>query len=320
MTVPDFQVAISFLERYDRGLAEALDESLRASLEGPVFVYWRYQSLIVGKDETQAFGPIFANRKTVDVVIYREEWGAAGATLAEAQAIKQRHFSGDRRFLFVIGPGGRLRLPDWMPPGYIYFDVSRYPVAEAIEGIVELVRLRTATGGNKTGLLDRMQARATSRREMDARENYVRSLDAQTAVRDRAKSLLTGFVGRGKEVARAGGLPEPRTRVNSDMSAAIVANGCHAVALIWEDPTSDAPAGSVWFRELTGLIQLPRDDARPISPGDELVGVELRPAFEDDTFAGWRVVQNPKWKRSRNPEFFSDEDLLEFALQRVFER
>ncbi|MGH7655200.1 MAG: hypothetical protein ACREN6_11110, partial [Gemmatimonadaceae bacterium] len=75
MTHPDFQVAISFLEKYDRALAERLDEGLRATLSGPVFAYWRHQSLIAGKDETQAFGPVFANRKTVDIVIYRDDWG-----------------------------------------------------------------------------------------------------------------------------------------------------------------------------------------------------------------------------------------------------
>lgn len=320
MTLPDFQVAISFLQRHDRALAERLDQALRATLSGPLFVYWRHQSLIAGKDETQAFGPIFANRKTVDVVIYRDEWGAAGATLAEAQAIKQRHFSGDRNFLYIIGPTDNLRLPDWMPPGYIYFDVSRYPLGEAVEGIADLVSRRSTSGAQKTGLLERMQARAESRREIDAREHYTRSSDARTITRERAKALLVAFVERAKEIARAGELPVPRTRFNRDVSAAITAHGRNAVALIWEDPTQDAPAGSFWFSELTGLIQLPRDDARPVNPGDELVGAELRPEFDDETLVGWRVVQNPNWLRARYAKSFLHDELLEFALQRVFER
>ncbi len=320
MTVSQFQLAISFLDRHDRDLAERLDGLLSAALPGPIFVYWRHQALIAGKDETQAFGPIFENPTTVDVVIYRPDWGTAGATLAEAQAIKRRHFAGDRNFLFVIGPTRGLTLPNWMPPGFIYFDASQYPLQEAVEGIAALVRLRSSGQGDAPDLLQRVQARERANRDAEAQARFARSDEALRIAREQAKSLFIKLIGRASEVASAGQLRLHRMRMNRDQSAALVANGRDTVVLYWEAPQPDSPAGSIWFSELDGPVQLPHDDAKPVRPGRELVGAELQPEFTSATLVGWRVVKNPKWNRSRYADRFDNNGLIEFVLQRVFER
>ena len=133
-----YDVAFSFLYE-DLQLVSDVYELLKDRLK--IFFFVDRQDELVGKDGEEEFSEVFGHESRVVVIFYREKWGIKGFTRTEKNAIKNRAFSGEDYYNFMLFVNLEDKNPEisWIPKTNIYFNFKQYGangLASAIENMV----------------------------------------------------------------------------------------------------------------------------------------------------------------------------------------
>ncbi|NOT09435.1 MAG: hypothetical protein HOP28_14690 [Gemmatimonadales bacterium] len=323
-----FEVAISFVDQFDRGMAERLFVDLAPRLTGDVFVYWRHQDLLAGKRQEDGFGPIFRSNSRVVVVLLRPEWGGKGGTLVEAQEIQRRHLTGDKDFLYFLATTTNARLPDWAPPSLVYYDLTKYPIGEAIEGIVEMHRRRTAAPKPALSALAKMRLQRQSKKERNEEQWFLESSEGRDIARQAARSLLDEIATYVESFNRDN--PDFRLsfRMNRMRDQVLIAYDKNTAIVSWDDPISKGNTiPQIVYSECDGLRQLRYDEAVPDSPGNVHIAIALIPRIQDDGVAAWLLDESdpddryvPNWIEKGRPRVFTPQEFVEYLVERILAR
>lgn len=160
-----YDVAISFLHE---DLEHAKD--LADRLEGlDVFVYTRYDEVLLGGDGMEEFGRVFSRESRLAVILHRAGWGETDWTSFEESHIKSRALHNRMKTFFIVRLDDA-ELPLWVPEFHIYatqLKDSREAQAVAIRYRVALLGAvpREVTVTEKLLAQARRRERAQARKE-----------------------------------------------------------------------------------------------------------------------------------------------------------
>jgi hypothetical protein len=194
----EFDVAISFV-RGDLDLA--LDFAERLSPELRVFVHSRDRETLTAADGAEAARTVFRERARLTLLLHRSGWGATAWTAAEEAAIRERCNATNYRSLVLVNLEGSAP-PDWLPEGYLQFDLQAYPIEQLI-GVIKARAQELGAQLQQASLTDRAAA-LEQRRAFDS--ETARLLEGGTAAWVAAREALVGAIQEqaGETAARTG--------------------------------------------------------------------------------------------------------------------
>lgn len=133
-----YDVAFSFLNE-DLELVSQVNELIKNRLN--TFIYTERQNELVGNDGEKVFSNVFGKESRVVVIFYRKDWGNYGFTRIEKNAIKNRAFSGNDYYKFLLLVNLDNDNPDisWIPKTNIYFSLEQYGIKSLVAIIEQLV-------------------------------------------------------------------------------------------------------------------------------------------------------------------------------------
>src|ERR1700733_4446717 len=129
---PKYDVAISFLAK-DESIAGAVNDALSQGLK--VFFFPRSQEELAGTDGLESMRTPFLTDSRVNVILFREPWGATPWTRVEETAIKEACLNRGWSSLFFMALDKASKLPLWVPATLVRFNLSDYGVAQAVGAI-----------------------------------------------------------------------------------------------------------------------------------------------------------------------------------------
>jgi len=194
----EFDVAISFA-RGDLDLA--LDFAERLSPELRVFVHSRDRETLAAANGVESARTVFRERARLSLVLHRSGWGATAWTAAAEAAIRERCVGTNCRSLVMVSLDGSAP-PEWLPEGYLQFDLQSYPIEQLI-GVIKARAQELGAQLQHASLTDRAAA-LEQRRAFDA--ETARLLESGTAAWVAAREALVGAIQEqaGETAARTG--------------------------------------------------------------------------------------------------------------------
>jgi len=182
----EFDVAISFV-RGDLDLA--LDFAERLSPDLRVFVHPRDRETLAAGDGMEAARTAFREHARLSLLLYRSAWGGTSWTAAEEAAIRERCSATNYRSLVLVNLDSSAS-PDWLPEGYLQFDLQSYPIEQLI-GVIKARAQELGAQLQPASLTDRAAA-LEQRRAFDA--ETARLLEGGTAAWVAARDTLVGAI------------------------------------------------------------------------------------------------------------------------------
>jgi hypothetical protein len=182
----EFDVAISFV-RGDLDLA--LDFAERLAVELRVFVHSRDRERLSASDGLESARTVFRERARLSLLLHRSGWGGTAWTAAEEAAIRERCLATNYRSLVLVNLDGSAP-PDWLPEGYLQFDLQSYPIEQLI-GVVKARAQELGAQLQQTSLSDRAAA-LEQRRAFDAETTHL--LESGTAAWGAAREALVSAI------------------------------------------------------------------------------------------------------------------------------
>jgi len=125
-----YEVAISFCvddEQVAQGISDLISDKY------PIFLYSKYQELLVGQDGVDIFTKVFKEDSRIVLILYREKWAKTPWTKVEENAIRERIFEEGTDFTVFISMDGNK--PSWLSNRLIYQNYGRF----GIDGIGAIV-------------------------------------------------------------------------------------------------------------------------------------------------------------------------------------
>lgn len=171
-----YDVAFSF-RAADLATAERLADLIQPLSS---FVYARKQGEIVTTDGTETFGRVFGSESRLNVVLYRTGYGIQGWTEFERGVITGRCLkeSWDSFALFVTDGSA---VPGWVPPTYIYGDLSVMDL-DAIAGVIRYRAQRVGADVRRESAEDRLRRLAEAQAFSRETEQMATSREAHAEV------------------------------------------------------------------------------------------------------------------------------------------
>lgn len=166
-----YDVAISFLGE-DEEMVKELYDIISDRLD--TFYYAERQEELVGKDGEEAFGKVFRDKSRVVVIFYREKWGKTMMTRAEKSAIKQRAANEGYNFTIWIPLDGEKKMPPFIDPQYIWFNIDRF----GMKGLAAVIEKKVQESGRDVSpetVADRLKQINKSIELEEEREKFVTS-------------------------------------------------------------------------------------------------------------------------------------------------
>ena len=181
-----FDVAFSFVDRYDLSVAMALNALLEPELKS--FVYVHEQELVGGGDGMTAYADIFRNRTRLSVILLREEWKTKPWCGIEEAAIKERALHTRHRSYMIVAMEQGIASPDWVPDWIIYQHGWKEPRAETATVIKARAREAGAVLKVETAV-DVMRKGAQRAQLQQERLDFLSSSKGAAAAREEADRL-----------------------------------------------------------------------------------------------------------------------------------
>ncbi len=169
----EYEVAFSFLQD-DEGLAYEINDLIKDRYS--TFIYSEHQKELVGKDGTETFRQVFAEKARIVVVLYREGWGTTFWTRVEENAIKHRSLEENADFTIFISLDGQK--PNWLSKTQIWYDFDRFGVKPA----VAIIEKRVAEYGGQVreeSILDQAARHKRQTKRRKELEEYLLSNQGQ---------------------------------------------------------------------------------------------------------------------------------------------
>src|SRR5688572_16574932 len=303
-----YDVAISFLSR-DEDIALRLADALRERTSVLVLSEPETEGAVHAGAETST--EVFREKARVCVVLFREPWGEASWTRADAAAMQNRGVDQGWDFLFVIplDPASGRSAPVWVPRSNVWLDYDRYGVQAGAAIIEHKVRELGGEPGVESAQErgGRLERRAEAERE---RDHFLNSEDGVEAALKELANMFALF--KDETDAMRWSKSPPDIYAESRQRHCALRTTRAGVAILWQ-----LSYGNTLHR--SGLTV--RLYERPVYLDGQYRGGEKDPVA-DEEFAFTRTLDGRFiWSSRRDPSrAWSTEQFVQTVLKRLLDQ
>lgn len=226
-----YDVAFSFLAA-DEKLAREFAEALKPELVS--FVYSEQQKELAGKDGVEEFSRVFKKDSRLNVILFRDGWGATHWTGVEEKAIKERVFfdrDGGWPSVLIIALEEKPNRPFWFPPSVLFFSLPAFGFKEA----VGVIRVRALEAGAMSRFETPAELAARTRKRLEDRDRRAGLVNSGEGVRAAQKLIPALFAAIKAEADLIALETEGSQRVltKADASSCVVCVGRMSLTWAW---------------------------------------------------------------------------------------
>jgi hypothetical protein len=284
-----YDIAISFLSA-DLARARELFAALAPRLS--VFLYERRQEDIAGTDGMETFRAAFRTESSLNVVLYRTEYGETPWTRVECAAIQDRALNDGWPTVLLIGMESGLKPPKWWPQNRIYASLAEFGV-DGVAAIV-LARARELDVVEKIETPLELAARLHAvAQDVSRRKDFQESTQGADEVLQEISGLWDSMQSALTEIGPM--FPEKHIKMSRDeqrFAVRIVAGGC---SVLWRYQYSNRVENAVLiFTVNRGYVHLPKEPSHGMSRGPILVERHFKPTFEAGDRWVWHEINTTK--------------------------